>query len=232
MVESIKKLRETCQPRDEMGIVARGYRKVSIYITKVFLYTSLTANQISVLFAICGVISGILFAVGNYWWVLLGSAILLVHYILDYVDGEVARYRQSASPKGEFIDIVCHNVAFAFVFSGIGYSAHLRYNDPRLLFMGFATASLVIISFSIYGFGYLIGNPQKDAHTDDGKEGLKLRRVFQNLAVFWTPFGITHIVIIASITGLLHIFFFFYTVITPIWLSIQLANWYSRRKKA
>ena len=222
MVESIKELREICQPSDESGMRARAYRKVSIYFTKMLLYTSVTANQVTVLFAICGVISGILFAFSNYWWSLLGSTALLVHYILDYVDGEVARYRKSASQKGEFIDIVCHDIAFAFVFSGICHNVFLKYSDPLIPFMGSATASLVVISFSIYGFGYLIRPSKKDANPDNEKERHSLKRIFQNISVLWTPFGVTHITILASVTDLLQLFLIFYTIITPFWLAIQL----------
>lgn len=221
MAESIKELREIYQPSEESGVALR-YRKVSIYFTKMFLYTSVTANQITVLFAICGVISGILFAVGNYWWSLLGTTTLLIHYILDYVDGEVARYRKSTSQRGAFIDIVCHDIAFAFVFSGIGYNVYLRYSNHLILFMGSATASLVIISFSIYGFKYLLRPSKKGANHDNEKDARELKHILQNISILWTPFGVTHIIILASITDLLNMVLILYTIVTPFWLAIQL----------
>ena len=220
MVESISELRRICQPKDAKGnIVDSLYRKVSIYFTKFFLYMPITANQITILFAICGVISGILFAIGDYWLSLIGSGILFFHYILDYVDGEVARYRKSASQKGAFLDIICHNIVFAFIFSGISCNIYFHHNDPLILFVGSIISSLIIINFSIFGLRQFFEN-KKTMHSQ--KKKYNFEHIIQNLSILWTPFGITHIIILTSIANMLTIVLILYAFLTPFWLSIQL----------
>jgi len=140
------------------------------------------------------------------------------------VDGEVARYRKNTSHMGQFMDILCHDIVFAIVFSGIGYNFYQISSNSLILFMSFATPSLVVLTFSIYGFQRLIRNSQKVAPRDDEKEEHMLKRIFHGVWILWMPFGITHIVTLSSIFDLLNLLFMFYTIITPFYLAIQLYN--------
>jgi phosphatidylglycerophosphate synthase len=87
-------------------------RKLSPYITALLIKTPITANQTTILWGAISALNSYLIyrvLIGDY---LLLPAVPLVYvltYMLDCVDGEVARVRQSASPVGgKLLDGICH----------------------------------------------------------------------------------------------------------------------------
>ena len=98
------------------------FRPLSFYPTAWFLNMGLTANQttwISILFLLAGCI---FLAVGSYPAMVLGAILVNCWIVLDFVDGNIARYRQNPSRYGEFIDAlgasICHLAYFA---AGVGF---------------------------------------------------------------------------------------------------------------
>lgn len=104
-------------------------RPLSFYPTALFLRLGISANQatwISVFFLCIGL--GMLSA-GPYWSVLLGATLVNVWLVLDFIDGNIARYQQTSSAYGEFIDALGAFLAyFLFFAAGIG-----AYRNPDLL---------------------------------------------------------------------------------------------------
>jgi phosphatidylglycerophosphate synthase len=115
---SIAELRAVTQPesvRTRAGAehwVASAYlRDFSPYLTRVLLAAGFSANGVTWLM----IASAALAAVATGWPSLAGAilAVLLVQLqmLLDCCDGEVARWRQTSSPKGVYLDRVGHYVA-------------------------------------------------------------------------------------------------------------------------
>ena len=115
---TIAELREITQPpsvRTRAGAehwVASAYlRDVSPYLTRILLKAGLSANGVTWLM----IVAAALAAVSTAWWVLAGAvlaaAFVQLQMLLDCCDGEVARWRQTSSPKGVYLDRVGHYVA-------------------------------------------------------------------------------------------------------------------------
>ncbi|MBU1706410.1 CDP-alcohol phosphatidyltransferase family protein, partial [bacterium] len=112
-MESIKELRKKIAksevdwhtPRHDVIV-----RRISIYFTWLLLHTPLSANQVTVLQIIVGVIGSLLLIPPNYGWNLLGILLLQFGYVLDCCDGEVARYRKQSSVGGVFLDLIGHEI--------------------------------------------------------------------------------------------------------------------------
>lgn len=115
---SIAELREITQPpsvRTRAGAehwVASAYlRDISPYLTRLLLKAGFSANGVTWLM----ILSAALAAVSTAWWSLAGAvlAVLFVQLqmLIDCCDGEVARWRQTSSPKGVYLDRVGHYVA-------------------------------------------------------------------------------------------------------------------------
>lgn len=148
---SIKELREICQKPviNENCWYARNFtRRISIYFTKLFLYTPLSANQITVLMTVIGVLCGFLFAFGNVIYSLLGALLLQFWYVLDHVDGEVARYKKIQSLTGEYLDYLAHVIVHPAVFVGITFGVYQKFPNLTVFVLGFI-ASLSLILFDL-----------------------------------------------------------------------------------
>jgi phosphatidylglycerophosphate synthase len=93
-------------------ISAFWLRKVSPYITSVFVRTPITPNQTTALWGVlCVLNSYVLYRalVGEYWLVPVVTAVYVLGDLLDCVDGEIARSKNLANPiGGKLIDGVCH----------------------------------------------------------------------------------------------------------------------------
>jgi phosphatidylglycerophosphate synthase len=137
LTESFEQFRTICQPRQEPTVSSRLIRRVSIYLTWFLVKTPLTANQVSVLFLLVGVAGAALLGTGDPAWTVLGVLLLQLHILLDYSDGEVARYREATSKLGSFLDINFHLVIHAAIFAGITQAVFYHYwSSPLALWLG------------------------------------------------------------------------------------------------
>lgn len=125
-MESIKELRVKLQTN------ALGHpilqRVPSIYLTRIFLATNVTANQVSAAMILIGVTSGVVIATGYIW---TGLALVYLSLLLDAVDGEIARYRKIFSLRGIFLDLVNHLVVFGTFFLGLTFTVSEVWTTPN-----------------------------------------------------------------------------------------------------
>ena len=127
---TIAELREVTQPpsvRTRAGAehwVASAYlRDVSPYLTRVLLKAGFSANGVTWLMIACTVLA----TFSTAWWTLAGAILTVVfiqlQMLLDCCDGEVARWRQTSSPKGVYLDRVGHYVAECGISVALGIRA-------------------------------------------------------------------------------------------------------------
>src|SRR3989338_4585087 len=90
---SISELKRICRKKkdDEQFYAWYVMRKVSIYVTKLLLPTSVTPNQVTVLSITAGMLGGLFYCFGNDFGFVMGGVMLQLWYLLDCVDGEIAR---------------------------------------------------------------------------------------------------------------------------------------------
>lgn len=148
-MESIAELRKICQTtaqRDRSNVYMRYVsRFLSIFITKLLIPTSATANQVSFAMIVTGVLATLLFLGSGPVMFLLAALLLQFWYILDCCDGELARYRQfqqsssivsdkrNSSLAGAYYDIINHYIINFLVPLMIGYGLFLE--SGRFLFL-------------------------------------------------------------------------------------------------
>lgn len=97
-------------------------RPLSFYPTAFFMNIGLTANQTTWI-SLVVLLAGCLFlAAGSYIAAITGAALLNVWLILDFVDGNIARYEKTSSLYGEFIDALGAFLAHLSLFAaGVGF---------------------------------------------------------------------------------------------------------------
>jgi phosphatidylglycerophosphate synthase len=140
----------------------------SIKISSLLVKTFITPNQITILGLFMGLASGILFAQGNYWNVLMGGVLLSITAIWDCCDGDVARLKFMESDFGEKLDTACDNIINIFIFIGImlgvaRYDGFIQALIPFVLLIFGGSWIFYLIYFPKGGKGsYFINTPIYD----------------------------------------------------------------------
>ncbi len=109
----------------ETDILGYLFRKVTIPLTKFMLrYTSITPNQITYL-SIFVMIGGLAFlgfsgfSNNPYTYRLLGAILIFLTYILDHLDGKMARVMKLSSLKGKWLDSMIGYLSLPFIFLSV-----------------------------------------------------------------------------------------------------------------
>lgn len=113
-------------------------RHLSYRLTPLLMRTPITPNQVTALSLLFGVASGVACLFGSYTSLLIGAFLLLVCYVLDNCDGEVARLKNMCSHFGmrfdTFVDWAVHTVFFVC----LGWGATLATGQSWWLWTGIA----------------------------------------------------------------------------------------------
>ena len=97
-------------------------RKLSRPLTRLFLRTALTPNQITVLSCLIGLVGAACFFQADYWGPVLGAFLLQLSAVIDCCDGEVARMKFLESRLGAWLDITLDTVVHIATFVGLGFA--------------------------------------------------------------------------------------------------------------
>lgn len=124
MVESLRELNRICQkPRyKEVGnwMVRHILRKAALPLTWLLLHTPVTANQVTAASIFVGLSGIFLFAFSSRVLFLTGALLMQFWYLLDHVDGQIARYRGASSLTGRFFDYLMHHLIHGIIFFSLG----------------------------------------------------------------------------------------------------------------
>ena len=154
---SVAQIREISQPISVTGRsnaehwVADLYlRRISPYLTRLLLKTPITANGVTYLMILTGLsISGALLIPGVAG-ILLALLFSQLQMLWDCCDGEIARWRQTQSPKGVFLDRVGHYLTESLI--PIAFSLRLmgwpekELTEWRIPFLGALISILILLN--------------------------------------------------------------------------------------
>lgn len=221
MAESVKELRKICYAGSKVKrplYMELFTMKVSIYITKLLLYTPISADLVTISMILLVTLGSIIMAFGSLKFLLIG--ILIIHFtvVLDNVNGEVARYRKEGSMVGTFLEQFYHGVSTPLIFFFLSYGVFFKTGYKSVLIFGFLCAifSKSIVLPAIYSA--VVKNAVRDSEKGNRNKKLKkytsltgkvnlegggtrtgtrLYRTYDYIREFLsTPFNIAHINII------------------------------------
>ena len=118
--------------------------KISAPITYLLVRTPISANQVTVIQEIVGSIGAIMLAVPNIKIMLFGIFLIQFGFILDCVDGEVARYKGQSSVRGVFLDLIGHQIVIPFYIFFISLGVFIRTGYMDAIIVGFLGALFII----------------------------------------------------------------------------------------
>jgi phosphatidylglycerophosphate synthase len=127
---TIAELKEVTQPQEIRGRQASEHwlnevylRRLSPYQTRILLKAGFSANGVTYLMIATGFAAGLALLIPGLPGGLLAAFFGQLQMLLDCSDGEVARWRQTSSPSGVFLDKVGHYVAEGFIPIALGIRA-------------------------------------------------------------------------------------------------------------
>ena len=101
------------------GIFARANRRISIPISRRIIPFPITPNVVSLFTLGVSFAAGVFFALGGYWNMLTGAILSWASSVLDGCDGEVARLKLQESAFGCWLETICDNLYYLFMFGGL-----------------------------------------------------------------------------------------------------------------
>ena len=124
-------------------------RHLSFRLTPVLLRLQVTPNAITWASLAAGVLGGACFALGQQSWSVLGALLLVLAYVLDNCDGEVARIRNLSSAFGAKLDDVADWLIDGFFFLALGYGTAAASGESLWLWLGAAATAGATIDYLI-----------------------------------------------------------------------------------
>ena len=150
-------------------------RHVSGWVTPLLLMTPISANGVSVLSLLIGIAAGWLLMEGSYVSILQAAGLIVVSYVLDNCDGEVARARGQASAFGEALDDFADWIVHAVFFFGLGYG-HAEISGENVWFwLGNIAAVGATINYFIGQYLTVLerrGEKQEGVKEEDEEENI------------------------------------------------------------
>ena len=138
-----EQLRRICQDPVQGDAVLRHdpfYRHVSIHLTRLTLKTRLSAHMVTTISLLAGLLAGISLAGLTIPRLALAVVLVQLYLMLDYVDGEVARYRGQASIAGRFYEQAGCNAIDPLLFLGLSIGVYRCLDAPIMLVLGVSGA--------------------------------------------------------------------------------------------
>ncbi len=121
-------------------LARRIARPSAVYGTWLAVRLGLSAHQVTLLAVVATIVSSVAIGTGTRVGFVIGVALAHVFFWLDHVDGQVARWRRSASLEGVYLDYLMHHLVGLLQGFALGYGLAVRTNDPRWTIFGFIIA--------------------------------------------------------------------------------------------
>jgi phosphatidylglycerophosphate synthase len=121
-------------------LARRVARPTAVYGTWLAIRLGLSAHQVTLLALASSGAAVLALMTGSRWGFVAGVALAHLAFWLDHVDGQVARWRGTASLDGVYFDYLMHHVANLGLGFALGYGLAAQSGDLRWAAAGFAIA--------------------------------------------------------------------------------------------
>jgi len=222
-------------------------RPVSFYPTWLFLRLGISANQTTLIGLIVGIIGCVFLAFGSYWAAITGAALVNIAVLLDVMDGNVARYSNSATRYGDYLDRMASAIITLLMFITVGVGV-FNHPDPYLnslsqIFLGanidrsiYLVLGLLIALLSIFGFlvsanlWAVFSHKPIDFYGLEARHGVSLWGIIYKVGLGVNSL-IWPLLLVAAVTTSLSIFLLLWTIVATCYSITVTARalFYSRR---
>jgi phosphatidylglycerophosphate synthase len=146
---SISEMRQVCQkkiPNRKGKMVYSDHlwaryvtRHYSIYLTRIFVALGISANGVTFLMMLTGMIAFALCVPHILWANIVGLILWFLFEALDCSDGEVARWTKRSSVKGVYLDLITHVLCNQTIMAVLPLQLYLITHEIKYVFIAFVT---------------------------------------------------------------------------------------------
>lgn len=140
-------LKKTFKPREEWWSRVFGTPIAHLVLLGVADWRFITPNRLTVLSFLLTLLTATLIISGSMKHLFVAGIILQLAYIIDCMDGQLARYRQTVSKMGSFFDKLSDYIKFPVLLLGLTLEAQNHY--------GLSMAPTILGLLSVFFIGYL-----------------------------------------------------------------------------
>ncbi len=140
-------LKKTFKPREEWWSRVFATPIADLVLSGVADWPFITPNRLTVLSFILTILTAVLILMGSSGNLFFAGIILQISYIIDCMDGQLARYRQTASSIGSFLDKLFDYIKFPIVLLALALNTHWHYET--------SIAPVLLGILSVFFIGYL-----------------------------------------------------------------------------
>jgi phosphatidylglycerophosphate synthase len=213
-------------------------RSISLFITKILLYFPVTPNMVTSVGILITILATVLFASGTYSYMLIASILVLLAYVCDCIDGEIARCKKISSIKGSFYDDLSYALIETLPIIGITIGLYKNFNNEYIFYAGliylFSISFMRIVSylkFNILFKDVLRAGKESQVIKKQSKSSAPPSKKF--LSIIFKPIkstvkfvfhlsGYTTLLILFTSINKLHLLFLFYAASYPLLLVLMI----------
>jgi len=122
-------LKKTFKPREEWWSRVFATPIANFILSGIADWSFITPNRLTVLSFILTIFTAVLILLGSSQNLFIAGIILQLAYIVDCMDGQLARYRQTVSNIGSFLDKLSDYIGFPMIILGLAVDAHYHYGS-------------------------------------------------------------------------------------------------------
>lgn len=124
-------------------------RRLAAPLTRFFLRTPITPNQITTISLVCGIGAGWLLAQGRWGAGLVAACLLQLSYVLDNCDGEIARLKGLSSAWGSWYDTIVDGVVHTCFFAGMAAGLYRVEPVAKWMILGWMALTGVFCCYAV-----------------------------------------------------------------------------------
>ncbi|MBI4318529.1 MAG: CDP-alcohol phosphatidyltransferase family protein [Chloroflexi bacterium] len=140
--KSPSSLRDPEQLKRSEFFVGKGFREIGILLAWLFLHTKVSADQMTVISLIIGLVGTGVLIIPEPLTSFVGVMLLFSSVAIDFADGTVARYRKTSSATGMYLDGLLHSLMTPLLFASLAARVYLQSGDVLPVFLGLVGAVL------------------------------------------------------------------------------------------
>ena len=208
------------------------YANLAMPILKILLPTRVSANQVTVSSLLIGLLGCLLIMIPRLSTALVGVVFFQLCYILDYVDGALARAKNQTSEKGAYLEKLFSLILGTAILLSAGFACYFRYYKLIHILLGFTAGISFFLLRCFYDaqiiFKLKKTNDSKNANNDlRAASNVTIDRITNRIPSFlkiiakksdflWVPIYFIDLLTIAILTNRPYLFIWFYGIFYPI----------------
>ena len=148
------------KPTDRLHV--RWVRRWTFPAMRLLIRAGITPNQVSWAGFLAGAAGCLLIARGGYWSGVAGALILYASWILDCMDGTLARLTFSESPSGKKLDTILGHGTNLLVFSALIWAVYGRQSPWKTALFAFFILGGITLAYEVSRSGNKPGPADKE----------------------------------------------------------------------